>query len=111
MQRLKATKTSLYKLVSEYEVLPLMKRTVFTKAPWQADYWLEWRTRDGLWCKAYLASGLGNALLSIEKKETGGQQVSRTVHGLSCAELRARGMVEEFTTMEERRRMGKVRTA
>lgn len=37
MLRLKANKTSLYKLVSDYEKLPPMRRTRFTKAPRQPD--------------------------------------------------------------------------
>ena len=104
MLRLKATKTSLYRLVSEYEKLPPMRRAVFTKAPRYPDYWLEWRDSAGLSCKAYLASGLGRTLLSITRKEFCGPEVSRVVHSLSLDELRARGMVEEHTTAVERRR-------
>ena len=104
MLRLKATKTSLYKLVSDYEKLPLMKRTVFTKASRQPDYWLEWRDSGGLRCKAYLAAGGGRATLSITKKELFGLEVSRMVYGLSLKDLKARGMVEEYVTAVERRR-------
>lgn len=105
MLRLKATKTSLYKLVSGYETLPPMRRTTFTKASRQPDYWLEWASAGGLWCKAYLAAGLVRPLLSITRKEFGGPEVSRVVYGLDMDELRRQGMVEEHITAAERRRM------
>lgn len=104
MLRLKANKTSLYKLVSDYEKLPPMRRVTFTKAPCPPDYWLEWADAGGLWCKAYLAGGVGRALLAITRKEVGGPEVSRVVYSLELKELRERGMVEEFITAAERRR-------
>lgn len=63
MLRLKATKTSLYRLVSEYEKLPPMCRTVFTKAPRQPDYWLEWWDSAGWFRQTHLAYGPGRSLL------------------------------------------------
>ncbi len=81
MLRLKANKTSLYKLVAEYEALPSTRRVTFTKAYRQLDYWLKWTDADGLLCVAFLATCLGKPLLSIEKKEFGGPQVSRAAHG------------------------------
>lgn len=104
MLRLKATKTSLYKLVSDYEKLPPMCRVRFTKAPRQPDYWLEWWDSGGLWCKAYLAAGLGRAVLSITRKEFCGPEVSCVVYGLSVKDLEMRGMTEEYVTRVERRR-------
>lgn len=104
MLRLRATKTSAYKLVSDYEKLPPMRRVRFTKAPRQPDYWLEWQDSGGLWCKAYLAAGLGRAVLSITRKEFCGPEVSRMVYGLSLKDLGARGMTEEYVTAAERRR-------
>lgn len=104
MLRLKANKTSLYKLVSDYKKLPPMRRVTFTKAPRQPDYWLERTDADGLRCKAYLAGGAGRSLLAITRKEVGGPEVSRVVYSLELEGLRERGMVEEFTTAAERRR-------
>ncbi len=104
MLRLKANKTSLYKLVAEYEALPTTRRVTFTKAYRQPDFWLKWTDADGLLCVAFLATCLGKPLLSIEKKEFGGPQVSRVVHDLDAKDLLERGMVEKFTTAMERRR-------
>lgn len=105
MLRLKATKTSLYKLVRDFEPLPPMRRTQFTKAFREPDYWLEWRDAGGLWCKAFLSVCGGSALLAVTRKEFCGPERSRVVHGLGLPELRKRGMVEEFTTAAERRRL------
>ena len=105
MLRLKATKTSLYKLVHDYEPLPPMRRTRFTKAYREPDYWLEWADADGLWCRAFLSSCGGSALLAVTRKEFCGPEHSRVVYGLGLPELRRRGKVEEFTTAVERRRL------
>lgn len=102
MLRLKANKTSLYKLVSEYETLPPMRRTRFTKAFREPDYWLEWMGSDGLWHKVFLSACGGKALMSITRKEFCGPEVSRVVYGLEVADLRARGMVERFKTATEK---------
>lgn len=96
MLRLKATKTSLYKLVHYYEPLPPMGRTQFTKAFREPDYWLEWTDACGLFCKAFLSCCGGKALLSIAKRD-GGKAVSCVVHGLELSDLLERGMAEEFT--------------
>lgn len=96
MYKLKANKTSLYKLVAEYEPLPSMRRVMFTKTPRQPSYWLEWEDDKGLWCKAYLASCLGKPLLTIEKKEFGGPQVFHVTYNPTQAYLLERGMLEEI---------------
>ena len=46
---------------------------------------------------------VSQALLSIDKKEFCGPQVSRVVHDLDTKDLLERGMVEKFTTAAERR--------
>ena len=104
MLRLKANKTSLYKLVGTYEALPLMHRVTITKAHRAPDWWLKWTDADGLMCVAFFSTCLGKPLLAIEKKEFGGPQVSRVVHDLDAKDLLERGMVEEFTSAAERRR-------
>ena len=96
MLRLKATKTSLYKLVGEYEALPPMRRVEFTKAYRTPDWWLNWTDAAGLWCTAFFAVCMGKPLLSIGKNEFCGPQTSREVHELELDNLRERGMVEEF---------------
>ena len=103
MFRLKANKTSLYKLVGTYEALPPMRRVTITKAHRAPDWWLKWTDADGLLCVAFFSTCLGKPLLAIEKKEFGGPQVSRVVHDLDAKDLLDRGMVEKFTTAAERR--------
>ena len=107
MFRLKANKTSLYKLVNTYEALPPMRRVTMTKAPRTPDWWLEWADADGLWCKAFFSTCARRPVLSIEKKEFGGQQASRVVYALDAKDLLERGMVEEFVSAAERRRTEK----
>lgn len=97
MLRLKANKTSLYKLVHYYEPMPKMRKTTFTKAPRTPDYWMEWMDACGLWCKAFLSVCAGKPLLSITKYDCD-EEVSRKVHDLSIADLRERDMVEERRT-------------
>ena len=101
MFRLKANKTSLYKLVGEFEDLPPMRRVTITKAYRTPDWWLKWTDADGLLCVAFFSTCMGKALLSIDKKEFCGPQVSRVVHDLDTKDLLERGMVEEFTTAAE----------
>ena len=102
MFRLKANKTSLYKLVGEFEDLPPMRRVTITKAYRAPDWWLKWTDADGLLCVAFFSTCMGKALLSIDKKEFCGPQVSRVVHDLDTKDLLERGMVEKFTTAAER---------
>lgn len=101
--RLKANKTSLYKLVAEFMPLPGIRRIDFTKAPRGQDCWLEWATGDG-YAKAFLTTITGSPLLSVTIRDVDGSQLSYKVHNLSVDGLRDRGMVEEFTTAMERRR-------
>lgn len=103
MLRLTANKTKLYHLVKKFEPLPPMGRTEFRKAYRSPDYWLRW-TDDGLWCEAFLSTCVGKPMMSIDKGEFCGQRVSRVVYGLDIEDLKARGMVEEFTSAVERRR-------
>lgn len=103
MFRLKANKTSLYKLVNTYEDLPPMRRVEFTKAYRTPDWWLKWTDADGLLCEAFFFTCMGKPLLSIDKKEFCGPQVSRIVHTLDTKDLLERGMVEKSTTAAERR--------
>ena len=105
MLRLKANKTSLYKLVAGFTPLPGIRRVDFAKAPGTPDYWLEWATGDG-YAKALLSTIMGRPLLSITIRDVDGSQLSYEVHNLSVDGLRDRGMVEEFTTAMERRRAG-----
>jgi len=92
--RLKATKTSLYKLIANYETLPIMKKTTFKKAYRSPSFWLEWYHGDH-WCKAFFAACMGSALLAVEKREDCGDGRSREVHRPAVAELRKLGMIED----------------
>lgn len=106
MLRLKANKTSLYKLVAKYEKLPAMVRTEFIKAPRNPDYFLRWTEQHEnvfLRCEAFLAACLGKAKLTIEKKYPDDWRESRVTYGLELESLLERGMVEKFTTAAERR--------
>ena len=104
MFRLKANKTSLYKLVGSYEAMPPMRRVTIKTAHRAPDWWLKWTDADGLLCVAFFSTCLGKPLLSIEKKEFGGPRVSRVVHDLDAKDLLERGIVEKFTTAAERRK-------
>lgn len=106
MLRLKANKTSLYKLVAEFVPLPGIRRVDFTKAPRTQDYWLKWDTGDG-YAKAFLSTIMGRPLLSITIRDVDGSQLSYKVHNLSVDGLRDRSMVEFTTAMERRRASGK----
>lgn len=106
MLRLCANKTKLYKLVAKFEPLPPMHRVTFIKAYRQPGYWLRWGDGNGMLCKAYLDTCAGRPLLSIEKEEFCGPARSRVVHGLSVDDLTRRGMVEEFVTAAERKKVG-----
>lgn len=103
--RLKANKTSLYKLVAEFETLPPRVRTRFIKSYRAPDYALEWTTRDCNRARAFFAGCMGRPMLSIEIRDFDNHTVSRVVHGLDLADLQARGMVEEYTAAAERRRL------
>ena len=108
MLRLKASKTALYKLVAEFvpNLPPMRKGTEFIKYPRTPDYALNWITPEWDTAHAFFSSSMGHPLLYIEIRsgETG-ETVSRTTHALNLQDLRERGMVEEFTTAAERRRM------
>lgn len=108
MLRLKANKTSLYKLVAEYvdNLPPMRGGTEFIKYPRTPDYALNWVTPEWDTAHAFFSTSMGCPLLSVEFKsgETG-KTVSRIVYTLDLQDLRARGMVEEFVTAAERRRI------
>lgn len=108
MLRLTANKTKLYTLVAGYvENLPPMRGgTIFVKYPRTPDYALDWITQEWDTAHAFFSTCMGRPLLSIEIKsgETG-KTVNRTTHALNLRDLRERGMVEEFVTAAERRRM------
>lgn len=104
MRRLTANKTKLYKLVAEFESLPPMRRTTFTKAFRQPDYFLRWADSDNNLCTAYFTTVMGKPRLVIGKQEFCGKIISRVVHGLNVDDLARRGMVEEIVTAAERNR-------
>ncbi len=106
MLRLKATKTSLYALVAQYvDDLPPMKKTRFVKAFRHPDYWLRWATRAEGYAHAFFFICIGCPFLSIEVWDDDEHSHSREVHSLQMDDLKSRGMVEEFITAQERRRM------
>ena len=106
MLRLTANKTKLYTLVADYvDNLPPMRKTEFIKYPRTPDYALEWATEREKG-RAFLSACMGRPLLAIEIKDgETGKTVSRTTHALTLRDLRERGMVEEFVTAAERRRI------
>ncbi|SCJ79154.1 Uncharacterised protein [uncultured Flavonifractor sp.] len=108
MVRLKATKTGLYRLVAEYvDNLPIMRSgTQFIKYPRTQDYALDWITTEWNTAHAFFSTCMGRPLLSIEIKDgETGKTVSRKVYSLDMQDLWERGMVEEFVTAAERRRL------
>lgn len=101
MLRLKANKTALYKLVADYvdNLPPMRSGTEFIKCPRTPDY--AWNTAH-----AFFSTCMGRPLLSIEIRDgETGKTASRTTYSLTIRDLRERGMVEEFTTAAERRRV------
>lgn len=103
MRRLCATKTKLYQLVAKFEPLPPMRKTTFTKAFRQPDYFLRWADREGLLCVAYFAAFMGKPRLVVARQKPFGELVSRVVFGLDIDDIKQRGMVEEFMTAAERK--------
>lgn len=93
MMRLKANKTSLYKLVHYYTALPRMKETQFAKL--RSMYCLTWTNAYGLCCKAVLGVFGGKPSLVVTWSDPEGNEVSREDHDLELSDLRDRGMVEE----------------
>lgn len=89
MMRLKASKTSLYKLVHYYTALPRMKETQFAKL--RSMYCLTWTNAYGLCCKAVLGVFGGKPSLVVTWSEPDGNEL----HDLGLSDLRDRGMVEE----------------
>lgn len=96
MLRIKANKTSLYKLVAAYTALPGIRRVSFQKAFRSPDYWLKWwdEKTDGC-CDAFLSACGGRPLLAITVRDAFGHCMTRTVHTVPVNTLRERGMVEE----------------
>lgn len=110
MLRLKATKTSLYKLVAEFvlNLPPMRSGTEFIKYLRHPDYALNWITKEWNTAHAFFSTSMGRPLLTVEIKDgETGKTVSRTTHALTLQDLRERGMVEEFTTAAERRRIAR----
>ena len=108
MLRLTANKTKLYTLVAHYvdNLPPMRSGTEFIKYPRRTDYALNWITKEWNTAHAFFSTCMGRPLLSIEIRDgETGKTVSRTTHTLTIQDLRERGMVEEFVTAAERRRI------
>ena len=108
MLRLTASKTKLYTLVQKYvdNLPPMRSGTQFTKYPRTPDYALDWITPKWDKAPAFFSSCMGRPPPSIEIKDgETGKTVSREVYNLDLQDLRDRGMVEEFVTAAERRRL------
>jgi hypothetical protein len=95
MLKMKATKTSLYKLVSKYTDLPGMRRVEFIKAPRRPDYWLDWITADGYNAKAFFSTIMGRPLLSITIRDENGNQLFYKTYQQTIGDLLERGLVRE----------------
>lgn len=105
MVRLKATKTSLYRLVAEYvdNLPPMRSGTQFIKYPRRPDYAMDWITPEWDTGHAFFSTCMGHALLSIEIKDgETGKTVSRKVYDLDPQDLRERGMVEDVDDLKRR---------
>jgi hypothetical protein len=87
--RLKANKTSLYKLVKAYSPgIESVRHTQFSKTPRTRSYFLRWHNKDFECYEAYLTACIGSPLLTVTSQE------GRVVHRLSITELQALNMVE-----------------
>lgn len=88
--RLKATKTSLYKLVSEYQPLPCMKKTEFCKVRGSRSYFLNWHNDVlGEDCYAHFSVYGGIPSLGLHIG------VEWHVVDFTVQELRERGMIDD----------------
>ena len=108
MLRLTANKTKLYTLVQKYvdNLPPMRSGTQFIKYPRTPDYALDWITPKWDKAHAFFSTCMGRPLLSIEIRDgETGKAASRTTYSLTIRDLRERGMVEEFVTAAERRRI------
>lgn len=92
--KLHATKTSMYKLVSDHAQLPPMGKTTFEKAYRQPAYYLRWRDADDMPCKAMLAACAGRPVLCITWERERAESAYEA-HTLHIEDLRQRGMIEE----------------
>lgn len=86
--RIKANKTSLYKLVAEYMPLPGMKHTEFFKMPRKAFFTLDWYV-EGEKHRALLSEFIGFPTLYIESK------TDWHFHKPTIQELDERGMIDK----------------
>lgn len=93
--KLKATKTSLYKLVGEFEILPIMRKTEFIKAPRTRDWWLKWASGDDFYKAFFAVFGHSAALVISRKDWLSGKETLRQFFPLPVDKLRERGMIEE----------------
>lgn len=95
MMRLKANKSSLYKLVKDHdESVTGIRSCEFHKSFRSPSYSLDWSS-DGLWCHAFFSTCLGKPMLAIKKKDVDGTEVSWRTFDLSISDLRERNMIEE----------------
>jgi len=93
--RLKTNKTKMYKLVSEFILIPVtLKKTGYKKMYRSTSYVLEWYDDQGNKGRAYLAAVMGSPLLSIETGEIGERFTERKVHRLEINDLIERDMIE-----------------
>ena len=98
MLHIKATKTSLYKLVQDKTQLnpeicmAPMKRSRFWKAHCRPDYFLE-RYQSGFFYRAFLSVCVGSPLLSVERSYEGVYD-HRQVIKLTLEDLQERGMLQ-----------------
>ncbi len=98
MKRLKATKTSLYKLVADYvpNLPPMRTKTQFIKHFRRTSYTLEWVTPNWDHAHAYFSTCMGYPLLAIEIRDSEtGKTISRDTYTLKVNDLQQRGMIEE----------------
>jgi len=100
--KLKATKTSLYKLIKKYAwnnagiTPPKMKDTHFTKLARRRSYWLKWYAYEMFWTASFFVCA-GTAMLIIET-DTG----QRTVYRPTLQDLRELGMIDYGKAAQER---------
>lgn len=90
--KIKACKTSMYKLASDYTRLPIMKRTRYYKTPRSASYYLEW-----MGGRAFLSPVFGKPLISITTEDEPWK-----VYQLSIPDLLNNNMILFDSDEEER---------
>ena len=96
MLRIKAVKTSLYKLTTEFMAAPRMRNVQFSKIAGARSYRLKWYDdENGLFFTSILQVCAGRPIIQITGKNWDGQEEFYEAYPLTVEDLMERGMIEK----------------